>query len=61
VLDAKLVEKFLRIAVCPGYCDRIGRARSKNLRLSRAAGSEELAAITPGLSAIKDLCMEWIA
>ena len=45
----------MRIAVCPGYCDRIGRARSKNLRLSRAAGSEELAPITSGLSAIPNL------
>ena len=29
--------KFLRIAVCRGYCDRTGRARSKSLRLSSAA------------------------
>src|SRR6266581_4997969 len=37
VLDAKLVEKFLRIAVCLGFCDRTGRAPSRNSRLSSAA------------------------
>src|SRR5258708_5612084 len=52
VLDAKLVENFLPIAVCPGYCDRTGRAHSKNSRLSIAAGSENFAAITTGFSPI---------
>src|ERR1700682_1079303 len=37
VLDAKLVEKFLRTADCPGYCDRTGRGRSKNSKPSSAA------------------------
>src|SRR6266513_606185 len=55
VIEAKRVEKFLRIAVCPGYCDRTGRARSRNLRLSSAAGSEKLSAITPGLSPTRNL------
>jgi hypothetical protein len=40
VLAARLVENFLPIAVCPGYCDRIGRARSKRLSLSSVARSE---------------------
>jgi hypothetical protein len=34
---AKLVAKFLRTAVYPGYWDRTGRAPSKNLKLSHAA------------------------
>ena len=34
VLDAKLGENFLRIVVCPGYCDRSGLERSKNSRPS---------------------------
>jgi hypothetical protein len=29
VPGAKRVEKFLRIADCPGYCDRTGRGRLK--------------------------------
>ena len=33
----KPAEEFLRIAVCPGYCDRTGRAPSKRLRLLSAA------------------------
>src|SRR5216683_7531781 len=36
-LDAKLVEKSLRIAVCPAYCDRTGRGRSRNSRPSSVA------------------------
>src|SRR5580698_3381890 len=36
-LDAKPAEEFLRIAVCPGCCDRTGRAPSMRLRLSSAA------------------------
>src|SRR5882724_4237307 len=37
VRDAKLVGNFSRIAVCPGYCDRIGRGRSTRSSLSSAA------------------------
>ena len=37
VRDAKLEGNFLRIAVCPGYCDRIGLGRSKRSSLSSAA------------------------
>src|SRR3981081_1225722 len=47
VLDAKLVEKFLRIAVCPGYCDRTGRGSAKQFRLSSAAGGEEVPQHSP--------------
>src|SRR5713101_3970261 len=60
VLDAKLVEKFLPIAVCPGYCDRTGPARLKNSRLSSAAGVETLAATTTGFSPNRKLSSEQI-
>ena len=40
--DAKRAERFSRIAVCPGYWDRIGRARSKNSRPSSVARGNEL-------------------
>src|SRR5260370_5622576 len=43
VRDAKLAEKFLRIAVCQGYWDRTGRVRSKNSRLSSAASTADVA------------------
>src|SRR5216683_3037262 len=33
-LAVKLVGKSLRIAVCPAYCDRTGRGRSRNSRPS---------------------------
>ena len=37
VLAAKPGEKFLRIEVCPGYCDPIGRVRWMNSKLLSAA------------------------
>src|SRR5438132_13787754 len=37
VLAAKLVEKFSRTALCRGYWDRTGRARSRNSKPSNAA------------------------
>src|SRR5437879_6107594 len=37
VHGAKLAEKFLRIALCPVYWDRTGRAPSRNSKPSSAA------------------------
>src|SRR6266436_4553139 len=47
---ARLGEKFLRTALCPGYWDQTGRAPSRNSKPSSAAKSENLAGTTPELS-----------
>jgi hypothetical protein len=54
-LDAKLVEKFLPIAVCPGYCDRTGRVRSKRLSLSSVARDEHLLIDNPRFVAYSEV------